>query len=318
MATKKMYESFSKSLIDEVHRWRAMKQTGVSLRYMMEFGSRPTQRNLLISAQFLHKELPTRIARRAIELETLPYGLSEKPAVLKVRDWYLDSFRDLTSFPEIRDTNDELEFSQMIKMIKVRHNNVVPMMALGVQQLKKGLDPKIYYEGLDEIQQFLDRFYLSRIGIRMLIGQHVALHDPNPPPDCIGYIHTKMSPVEVARNASEDARAICLREYGSAPDIDIYGDPNFTFPYVPTHLHMMVFELVKNSLRAVQEQFMDSDKVAPPVRIIVADGVEDVTIKACVLLSHIEILKVESFLCPYFCSVTLIGKTCYYQASELH
>lgn len=42
---------------------------------------------------------------------------------------------------------------------------------------------------------------------------------------------------------------------------------------------MMVFELVKNSLRAVQERFMDLDKIAPPVRIIVADGLEDVTIK---------------------------------------
>lgn len=54
--------------------------------------------------------------------------------------------------------------------------------------------------------------------------------------------------------------------------------------YVPTHLHLMVFELVKNSVRAVQERFMESDKVAPPVRIIVADGVEDVTIKACVFI----------------------------------
>ena len=61
-------------------------------------------------------------------------------------------------------------------------------------------------------------------------GQHVALHDPNPPPNCVGYIHTKMSPVEVARTASEDARAICLREYGSAPDVNIYKDPNFAFP----------------------------------------------------------------------------------------
>ena len=26
--------------------------------------------------------------------------------------------------------------------------------------------------------QFLDGFYLSRIGIRMLIGQHIALHEP--------------------------------------------------------------------------------------------------------------------------------------------
>lgn len=41
----------------------------------------------------------------------------------------------------------------------------------------------------------------------------------------------------------------------------------------------MVFELVKNSLRAVQERYMDADDVAPPVRIIVAEGIEDVTIK---------------------------------------
>ncbi|GAV80103.1 HATPase_c domain-containing protein, partial [Cephalotus follicularis] len=104
------------------------------------------------------------------------------------------------------------------------------------------------------------------------------LHNPNPP-HCVACIHTKMSPVEVARNASEDARAMCLREYGSSPDVNIYGDPTFTFPYVPAHLQLMVFELLKNSLRAVQERYMDSDKVAPPVRIIVADGIEDVTIK---------------------------------------
>ena len=82
----------------------------------------------------------------------------------------MDSFRDLRSFPEIKNMNDEKEFTEMIKAIKVRHNNVVPTMALGVQQLKKGMDPKIVYEDLDEIHQFLDRFYMSRIGIRMLIG----------------------------------------------------------------------------------------------------------------------------------------------------
>ena len=48
----------------------------------------------------------------------------------------------------------------------------------------------------------------------------------------------------------------------------------------------MVFELVKNSLRAVQEHFVDSDKVAPPIRIIVADGIEDVTIKVLIVVLH--------------------------------
>jgi len=76
----------------------------------------------------------------------------------------LDSFRDLRSFPEIKDMDDEKEFTEMIKAVKVRHNNVVPTMALGVQQLKT------VYEDPNEIDEFLDRFYMSRIGIRMLIG----------------------------------------------------------------------------------------------------------------------------------------------------
>lgn len=82
----------------------------------------------------------------------------------------MDSFHDIKSIPGIKDNNDELSFTETIKMIKVRHKNVVPMMALGVQQLKKDLDPKVSYKDLDEIHQFLDRFYMSRIGIRMLIG----------------------------------------------------------------------------------------------------------------------------------------------------
>ena len=56
-------------------------------------------------------------------------------------------------------------------MIKVRHNNVVPAMALGVQQLKRDMNRKLVPKELEEIHQFLDRFYMSRIGIRMLIGQ---------------------------------------------------------------------------------------------------------------------------------------------------
>ncbi|PAN15071.1 hypothetical protein GQ55_2G449100 [Panicum hallii var. hallii] len=273
-------EPVARAVAEEVVRWGSMKQTGVSLRYMMEFGSCPTDRNLLLSAQFLQRELPIRIARRALELDSLPFGLSNKPAILKVRDWYLDSFRDIRYFPEVRSRNDELAFTQMIKMVKVRHNNVVPTIALGVQQLKNQMcrTRKVPF-GFDEINEFLDRFYLSRIGIRMLIGQHVALHDPEPEPGVIGLINTRLSPIQVAQAACEDARSICLREYGSAPDINIYGDPNFTFPYVASHLHLMLLELVKNSLRAVQERYMNSDKDVPPVRIIVADGEEDVTIK---------------------------------------
>ena len=60
------------------------------------------------------------------------------------------------------------------------------------------------------------------------LGQQVALHQPQPPA-YVGLISTKESPVMVARNAVDDARAICMRTYGNAPEVQIYGDPKFTF-----------------------------------------------------------------------------------------
>ena len=77
----------------------------------------------------------------------------------------------------------------------------------------------------------------------MLIGQHVALHAP-PRDGFIGMICTQLAPRAVAEDAIADARSICMRQYGEAPEVEIFGDPKFTFAYVPGHLHQMVFECV--------------------------------------------------------------------------
>ncbi|GLJ44841.1 hypothetical protein SUGI_0943310 [Cryptomeria japonica] len=271
--------AIERGLAEEIKKCSLMKQTGVSLKHMMEFSLHPSDNYLLFSAQFLHKELPVRLAHRVTELENLPHGLSSQDEVLKVRDWYVDSFRDLRTFPDVQDSKDELKFTELINQIKMRHNNVMPTMAVGIHKLKQALGRKQGLNELPEIHQFLDRFYMSRIGIRMLIGQHVALHDPKPLPGYVGLICTKVSPVIVAQNAIDDARCACMRTYGTSPEVHVYGDPSFTFAYVPTHLHHMVFELVKNSLRAVQERYIDSDHDCPHVRVVVADGLEDITIK---------------------------------------
>lgn len=54
--------------------------------------------------------------------------------------------------------------------IRNRHNNVVPTMAQGVLEYKEafGVDPVTN----QNVQYFLDRFYMSRISIRMLMNQH--------------------------------------------------------------------------------------------------------------------------------------------------
>ena len=161
-----------------------------------------------------------------------------------MRDWYVESFQELRASPPVKDMASEAALTDLLRHIYRRHANVVPMMAMGVSALKRELSDMAFVSEMPEIHQFLDGFYLSRIGIRMLIGQHIALHEP-PKPAHIGLVCTKCAPWQVAQDAINDARSICLREYGAAPDVSIYGDPGFAFAYVPSHLHHMVFELVR-------------------------------------------------------------------------
>ncbi len=66
---------------------------------MLDFGANPIERQLLLSAQFLHKELPVRLAHRVAELENLPFGLSAKTPVLKVSWQAWQPLSVMFSFP---------------------------------------------------------------------------------------------------------------------------------------------------------------------------------------------------------------------------
>ena len=107
------------------------------------------------------------------------------------------------------------------------------------------------------IQSFLDRFYMSRIGIRMLIGQHIALNDQKHASEAnyVGIICTKTNVRELAQEAIENARFVCEDHYGlfDAPKVQLVCKPDLNFMYVPGHLSHMLFETLKNSLRAVVE-----------------------------------------------------------------
>ena len=61
-------------------------------------------------------------------------------------------------------------FCQALVKIRNRHTDVVQTMAQGVLELKESHDVDAQTE--NSIQYFLDRFYMSRISIRMLINQH--------------------------------------------------------------------------------------------------------------------------------------------------
>jgi pyruvate dehydrogenase kinase 2/3/4 len=301
----------------------------------------------------MSEELPIRLAHRVQELENLPDGLSDMPSIQRVRDWYAQSFQDLTQLPrpnlaqEVKerllkpaksgssktlsdathnpsvekgqyrsqqsngngDHNDskkstqsarryyvpaddgnndwppELDaynkkFAVALEKIKRRHDSVVTTVAQGILEWKR----KRQRMQIDNnIQAFLDRFYMSRIGIRMLIGQHIALTDQRqrPDPNYVGIICTKTNVRELAQEAIENARFVCEDHYGlfDAPKIQLICNPEINFMYVPGHLSHMLFETLKNSLRAVVETHGQDKEEFPVTKVIVAEGKEDITIK---------------------------------------
>ncbi|GLC46358.1 hypothetical protein PLESTB_001766800 [Pleodorina starrii] len=278
--SRRSYQVMTASLRAEIQAAALKKQTGVSLKYLLDFGTQPLDRQMLLSARFLHGEIPVRLAHRLMDLNNLPPKLSQEPHVRRVKGWYADSFADFRSFPPIKDNMDVLRFTAMLRAAVRRHNNVVPAIAKGVEEYKRELERtgESSQELESEIQHFLDTFFLSRIAIRFLAGHHISMFEP-PRPDHIGLVHTRCSPYMIASDAVSAARAICFREYGGAPQVTVLGNTGLTMAYVPSHLHHMVFELVKNSLRAVQERYSEADSEAPPIQVVVAEGLEDVTIK---------------------------------------
>ncbi|CAH0490919.1 unnamed protein product [Peronospora farinosa] len=291
----------SENIADKINELAQLPQTGVSLQYLLEFGTGISPQKLIRSARFLHEEMPVRYAHRIKNLEDLPHGLSEMPSVQQVREWYMNSAQELLNFPKVETYQDELVFRSLIESIKGRHSGTLYTMAKGVHELKmelfksftkKNKGPRIpptkelgerylrsqEFADLSDLHSFLDAFYMSRIGIRMLMSQHIALHDEEE--GWVGCICESTSPAEIALAAIDTARYMCQRQYGDAPKVELHGHTDFSMPFVPSHLHHMLFEVIKNSMRAVVE-FHGVDNNMPPIKIVIADGEdnEDVSIK---------------------------------------
>ena len=58
------------------------------------------------------------------------------------------------------------------------------------------------------------------------------------------------------------------------------------FDYIPSHLHHMIFEIMKNSMRATMENMRRLGESEPePINIIISHGENDLTIKVCLCTS---------------------------------
>jgi len=243
------------------------------------------------SYHFLKKELPVRFANIMKEMNLLPATLLQVPSVQTLQGAYADSFRDLIEFEGHMEGEKAMsQYLAALVEIESRCEETVKIMAQGVLELKE--NEYVDKQTETSIQYFLDRFYMSRISLKMLLNQHIMLFDGTHPggTKMVGMIHTKCNVANVIREAYDEAAILCEATYTVAPELQLKihnsidqakRGPKTSAPificYPPRQLKFILVELFKNSMRATVET--KGVIAIPPIQVLVAKGEMDVSVK---------------------------------------
>ncbi|CAM9437294.1 unnamed protein product [Choristocarpus tenellus] len=274
-----MIASASESEDDDLLRSLSSKETTpLSLRDLHAFCASPDAAAREQQAQFLHRELPIRFAQRVIELQNLPYGLSDTKPVKEAAGWYARIMHSMQECPVPKGELGEARFTSFLASLVLDHTCIPQALSKGVLELSERVDVGIVQR--HRMDRVLDNFFISRISMRFLVENFIA--SKNNRPGFSGVIETECSPLEVASKAAADVDRLCRAHIGDCPEIQLLGRPEDTFTTVTCHLYYILYELLKNSCRATVEHSRSKNGPGaplPPVRMIVTRGKEEVTIK---------------------------------------
>nr|CAB3264755.1 [Pyruvate dehydrogenase (acetyl-transferring)] kinase isozyme 2, mitochondrial [Phallusia mammillata] len=282
---RRSVEASMQKMIDHYSRF---SPSPLSLRQFLDFAQKTGDEKS--SFLWLRQELPTRLANMMKEMNRLPDSLLVMPSTSLVTSWYRQSFEDVIAFDKNKTDPSNMErFNKVLQVIIQRHRNVVETMAHGIMEWKENCnDVQTQTEDYqDKIQYFLDRFYTSRIGIRILINQHILLFGDSSMrrPDLYGTIDANCDVQLVVEDAYNSAKFLCEQYYLGAPDLNIEvnnasdeSSSQVSIIYVPSHLHHICFELFKNAMRATMEKHSEECDV-PSVSVSVTKGMSDCGIR---------------------------------------
>lgn len=81
---------------------------------------------------------------------------------------------------------------------------------------------------------------------------------------------------------------VCTETFGRAPEVMVSSGSSSqmaSMPYIPTHLDYMLFELLKNAMRAVVDSHQH--KQLPPIHVVICKSDSSVTLRMSDQASHL-------------------------------
>ncbi|KAM0707695.1 hypothetical protein Q7P35_004342 [Cladosporium inversicolor] len=272
------------SILDD---WVQREARPISLRQLTFFGRTLTESRLISSANYVRTELPTRLAHRLRNMQTLPYSALTNPHISHVYELYYTAFERLRKVPEITSVDDNDRFCEVVQSTLREHLSVIPKLAMGVIEIQNAVSP-------EECDRFMTTLLRSRISRRVIAEQHLALtetfhapwHFPNstkpltaPEDDFVGEIFLRCNAKEIVEQCAATARNLMSQAYGpdvTIPDVVVKGHLDTTFPYIPSHIEYMIGELLRNSMQAIVER---PGTESPPIEVLICEAAQHVIIR---------------------------------------
>ncbi|KAK4621898.1 [Pyruvate dehydrogenase (acetyl-transferring)] kinase 2, mitochondrial [Fulvia fulva] len=267
--------------------WIQREARPVSLRQLTFFGRSLTEDRLITSANYARLELPTRIAHRLRNMQTLPYSAVTNQHISHVYELYYQAFERFRKVPEVSTLEDNDKYCEVLKQTLKEHMTVIPRLTMGILEIQDAVPG-------EECDRFMTHLLRSRISRRVIAEQHLALtetfHSPWHFPDAkktggaedefVGEIFLKCNAKEIIEKCAATARKLSQQAYGphvTIPEIVLQGHMNTTFPYIPSHLEYILGELLRNSIQAMVEQRGLKDP--PPIEVLVCEAAQHVIIR---------------------------------------
>ncbi|RYN36754.1 hypothetical protein AA0112_g4439 [Alternaria arborescens] len=273
------------SALDE---WVQREARPISLRQLTFFGRTLTESRLIDSANYCRLELPTRLAHRLRDIQTLPYVVVANPHLAHVYESYLRAFERFRRIPEIKSLDDNEKYCKVLEETLTEHASVIPRLAIGVLEVR-GLMKA------EETDKFMTTMLRSRISRRVIAEQHLALTETFDSPwhfpqaeihphdqEAVGEIFLRCNAKDIVEDCGKTMQELIKRTYGShvdIPEIKVYGHMDATFPYILSHLEYIIGELLRNSIQAVIDQRKSKDAKLPPIAVLICEPSQHVIIR---------------------------------------
>ncbi|KAJ1919807.1 [Pyruvate dehydrogenase (acetyl-transferring)] kinase 2, mitochondrial [Mycoemilia scoparia] len=269
-------------------------------RYSSQDAKKLNEDKLLSSANYVRTELPVRISHWVRDFQSLPYIVGTNPHMRLVYDLYWQVFDEIRKFSQIRSLDDNRRFCKLLSRNLGTHSHVISQLGLGVNECLTLITPT-------EIDQFMNKMLVARISRRTLAEQHIALsnqfdedilsvsgessfdHAP------LGFSTQRTGIVKPACDIAQLLHGCAIKIQAqfedaydlppdTAPQIVIEGNRDASFMCVPDNIEYIVYELLKNLVRAILKKGQANKRgvnadALPPIFVTICSNDQDITIR---------------------------------------